>query len=46
MTGQLMPPKPYRDTIDYAESDGKSLAESDLHCEIMVYINSPWLATL
>ena len=38
MTVQLKPPKADRDTILYPESDGKPMAESDLHREIMVYI--------
>jgi Uma2 family endonuclease len=38
MTVQLKPPKPDRDTTIYPESDGKPMAESDLHREIMVYI--------
>ncbi len=38
MTVQLKPPEPSRDTIVYPESDGKPMAESDLHREIMIYI--------
>ncbi len=38
MTVQLKPPKPDRDAVVYPESDGKPMAESDLHREIMVYI--------
>ena len=38
MTVQLKPPKPSKDAVHYPESDGKPMAESDLHREIMVYI--------
>ena len=38
MTVQLKPPHADRDTILYPESDGKPMAESDLHREIMFYI--------
>jgi Uma2 family endonuclease len=38
MTVQLTPPTTYRDATVYPESDGKPMAESDLHREIMVYI--------
>lgn len=38
MTVQVKPPKPDRDVVIYPESDGKPMAESDLHREIMFYI--------
>lgn len=38
MTVQLKPPRPDPNTIFYPESDGKPMAESDLHREIMFYI--------
>ncbi len=37
MTVQLKPPKPSRDAVHYPESDGKPMAESDLHREIMLH---------
>ena len=38
MTVQFKPPKSSKDAVHYPESDGKPMAESDLHREIMVYI--------
>ncbi len=38
MTVQLKSPRPGKDAVIYPESDGKPMAESDLHREIMIYI--------
>ena len=38
MTLQVKPIKATTDTVEYPQADGKPMAESDLHRDLMVYV--------